>query len=509
MTEFVPPTSFSICTAGQCRQVDSQTIEKFGIDGFTLMEVAGHSAAEELIDKLDTHAHGIFLCGKGNNAGDALVAARYLIQHGRPATIVFMNGTGDLSPDTHKNLDHLKDVSENDTNAAKLTLVTSWENFDPDTECDFIIDGMLGTGLDSDLRDDYTKAVHWCNERREPVYAIDIPTGLHADTGQVMGQAVKATATYSFGLLKQGYYLNKGPELAGTVVFCELPFPQYLVQSGTYLADEGWVKPIPREPARHKYEKGVLYIIAGSEGLTGAAMLSAQSAWAEGLGAVILLCPRGILPVFESSLPQIIKKPIGKRKDYHFKNEHTDQVRSILDEKEGNVLLGPGIGREQETVDFVHSLLGNLEEKPVLIDADGLWALSRLEHLNKPRQAEWTLTPHPGELARLTGTDVKDDYSRLETTKNYSSNHGITLVSKGYPVIVGTNHGHAYITGYDTSSFARAGFGDVLAGKIGAYRTLGNPPALSALLGLLNGKEKMNLLNKSKNIEYPEPKHLI
>lgn len=258
---------------------------------------------------------------------------------------------------------------------------------------------------------------------------------------------------------------------------------------------------------QHKYDSGVLYIIAGSEGLTGAAIMAAQSAWAEEIGAVILVCPRALLPIYEHTLPSIIKKPVGNREDYFLKEEHTSEVLAITQEKNGTVLLGPGLGRKETTVKFVQSFI---EQNPAdtVIDADGLWALSQISTLKKHPQSNWILTPHPGELTKLTQEDITDDTQRLIAVKKIAHKYNATILSKGMPAIVGTPAGKCYLTNYDTRYFARAGSGDVLAGKVSAYYTHGYPPSYCCALGLLQGKQKLdNLLEEYQRI--PEPKDFI
>ncbi len=504
----VPHTHF-VCTAEQSQQMDKSTIEQFGIDGYTLMEVAGNSAAKHLLDALPDSSHGLYLCGKGNNAGDALVVARYLIQHGHSATLVFISGNDELSPDTDKNFALLNDITENDETAAPVTVFESWEQFKNQNSdsFDFIIDGMLGTGLNSNLHGDYTKAVHWANESGIPIYSIDIPTGLHADSGEIMGDAIQAARTFSFGSLKQGFYLENGYAHTGKITLCELPFPNYLKQCNTFLLDRDWLKEPACEPAKHKYDAGVLYIIAGSEGLTGAAIMAARSAWADGVGAVIVICPRGILPIFENNLPQIIKKPIGTTDDTHLKQEHLDQVRTIIDEKPGKVLFGPGIGRDTATLQFSSGFLEQFDGE-LLIDADALWCLAQQDEWIKPDAATWILTPHPGELSRLISGSFENGYQRMEAVRKLSVQKNSTIVSKGFPTIIGTQNGNCFLTGYDTRLFSRAGFGDVLAGKISAYWSLKNSAVASACLGLLNGHDKISA-KKISNHRLPEPNDLI
>jgi NAD(P)H-hydrate epimerase len=494
------PAAFTIATAEESQHIDAETVNSFGIDGFTLMELAGTQAAKKILNRLQPGSAGIFLCGKGNNGGDALVVARYLAQHGLGVTLVFVGGTDDLSSAAQKNLDLLHSIAKNDA-AATISFITAWDGFDSSVRPDFIVDGMLGTGLDSELRNDFVKAVKWANESQCPIFAMDIPTGLHADTGQVMGDAVKADRTFAFGLLKQGFYLGAGKKRTGQINFCELPFPNYLVQqSSTYLIDDSWLPDQSSELAPHKYEAGVIHIIAGSEGLTGAAILAARSAWAAGVGAVILVCPRGILPVFENNLPQIIKKPVGSRDDMHFKEDHLEKVNAIINEKGGPVLLGPGMGRAKTTVKFVSAFLTDTK-RDMIIDADGLWALAQQKSWDHSGDGSWILTPHPGELANLLEANNMDDFQRLNKVKKIARNKNVTLLSKGFPIIIGTPVGNTYLSAYDTRRFSRAGFGDVLAGKVAAFKSMGCNAMTSSVRALLDGQDKASNLNKNRTME--------
>ena len=498
------PYSHYLFDANMSQEIDRRTIKEMDIDGFTLMEIAGSSAANKILAMDVDRSHGIYLCGKGNNGGDALVIARYLLQHNCSATIVFLSGSDDLSPDAQKNLRLLRQFDAN----AQLTIYNDWDSFSPPENIDFILDGMLGTGLDSNLRGDYTSAVNWANNQAAPTFAADIPTGLHADSGLVMGQAVTADQTFAFGGRKQGFYLNEGPNRTGYITYCELPFPnKFKDDCHTFLLDDRWIDIPSPSPGNHKYDGGVLYIIAGSEGLTGAAMMAAESAWAEGVGAVMLICPKGILPIYEQRLPSIIKKPVGTRQDFYFNENHVSQTLDIIHQKKGNVLLGPGIGRAEQTLAFVESFI-NHNKRDTVIDADGLWALSELSSWHKPQDSRWILTPHPGELQRLTGKNISDDRNRLEAVRYFSHHHQLTVLSKGMPGIVGTPDGACYLTNYNTRYFARAGSGDVLAGKVGAFLTLGHQPAMSCAMGLLRGQQKLNnFLNNHQGL--PEPNDFI
>lgn len=477
------PHPYYLCSAQQSRFMDEKTISEFGIDGFTLMEIAGTRAADFILSKVPTGAHGIFFCGKGNNGGDALVISRLLSQQDYKITICFMSGTEGLSPDADKNLKLLQKL---DTEIEIL----SWEDFTP-KNYDFVVDGMLGTGLNSEVRAPYSDAIEWINQQEFPVFSLDVPTGLNADSGQIMGSAVQTDFTLSFGALKTGFFLNEGFDTTGEIILCELSFPNKYKEPEAYLIDWDWVEansPSPK-PKGHKYDGGVLYIIAGSEGLTGAGIMAAKSAWKTGLGAVVLITPKGLLEIFEKQLVQIIKKPVGDIGDLYFKESHFEKVLNILNEKPGKLLIGPGLGRQEETIKFTQKILQEFEGDSV-IDADALFALSQLDSWERPGSSNWILTPHPGELKSLFNEEVSDDLERMKLTSLKAKAEKIIILSKGMPSIVGTESGDSYLTGYDTRIFSRAGFGDILAGKTAAYWLKFSSNELACFYALLDGFEK-------------------
>jgi len=499
-----PPISSYVLTADLSRNIDQRTTAELDIDGFTLMEVAGSSAAKKWYKETDGLSHGIYLCGKGNNGGDALVMARYLLQKDIAATLVFISGTDDLSPDSQKNLELIKAFDDQQ----KLTICTSWNDFSSPSGFDFIVDGMLGTGLDSEVRGDYTQAVQWANKQPEPTLAMDISTGLDADSGSILGCAIQAKQTFAFGGRKQGFYLNDGPPMTGKVEYCELPFPNKFKQAcSTFLLNQQWASVKSPTPGRHKYDSGVLYILAGSEGLTGAAIMAAKSAWAESVGAVILLCPRGLLSIYENNLPNIIKKPLGKPDDLHFKADHAERATNIISQKDGPLLIGPGLGRANTTAGFLKKLLTDIKSDAIL-DADALWGLSQLSEWPNHKQSNWILTPHPGELSRLITNKIGDGYQRLQAVQKLAQQKSITILSKGMPSIIATPSGSCYITDYDTRYFNRAGNGDVLAGKVAALVALNHEADKSCAGALLKGEQKLaDYLTIHEDI--PKPTYFI
>lgn len=505
------PIRYRLFSAEESGALDSYSINKLGIPGQTLMEVAGAKASDYILGNHDMPSRAIVLCGKGNNAGDALVATRHLTRNGLTALIFFISGIEALSEETQKNLDILITISKI-KQTGTIQIFSSWDEVSAAKfNADFIIDGLLGTGLNTDLRGEYTKAVTWANEASLPIYSMDIPTGLHADNGKILGTAVKSTETFAFGTLKTGYYLESGPEYCGKIHFCDLGFPDSLKsESARFLIRPEWVGayPLPDKNPRHKYEAGILYVIAGSEGLTGAAVMASWSAWAEGLGAVIAIVPGGLEASFEVHLIQQVKKPVGSSDDKFFHEKHANEVLEIMKERPGTILLGPGLGRNEQTVDFVRMLL---EHKPqrMVIDADALWCIAQLDAIPQHDGCEWILTPHPGELNRLLKYDIENDLDRLNKVERYANKNNLFVVSKGNPVIVADPHHHCYLTDYDTTIFSRSGYGDVLSGKIGAASAMDQDTTISCLSALLKGKEKYDQIFNLESGHPPEPLDLI
>lgn len=497
------PYSHTISTGEQCRETDRRTIEEFGIDGFTLMETAGMQAAYFIGENEDRGATGLYFCGKGNNGGDALVIARYLaIQQNHTCHVCFPAGSGDLTVDAHRNLELLLKLK---TQNLSIHIYES-DNEIPELSPDYIIDGLLGTGLTSNLRSPFDATVGLINSQKSRIYALDIPTGLHSDTGELMPEAIRADYTLSFGALKPGFYLDQGPDTTGTIHHFNLSFPAHCRKTFAELVSvelAHWLPPIKRK-AEHKYSDRLLYIVAGSEGLTGAAIMAAASGWKTGVGAVVLISPKGLLEIYEKNLPDIIKSPVGKSGDTSFRDQHAKETAKILDQKKGVLLIGPGLGREKSTFSFVKQLLANFNG-PVVIDAD---ALQVLPDLDKPDKANWIITPHPGEAAHLSGTAFERAYDRLTWAAGYASKKNVTVVSKGNPTFIGTPDGNNYLTGYDTRIFARAGFGDVLAGAIAGNLAICKNSELSIIRALLDGYIKATRLIHQE--EKPlEPKDLL
>lgn len=483
-----------LTTSEQSRELDRSTIEEFGIDSITLMEIAGKRAGEIIAGETNRRASGVFVCGKGNNAGDALVAARYLVdQSGHSVTLILTADPDEFSEDASRNFRLLQTLKEN---GADITIQhqvddINWQPFD------YAVDGLIGTGLTSELRSPMDKLVDAINASGLPVYAMDIPTGLSCDTGDILGTCVRADHTITFGTNKVGFYIGNGPDVTGSVTMAELPFPDYLRNHSATLIDYQLAEefdPLSRI-ASHKYEKGTVHIVAGSEGMTGAAIMASKSAWNAGAGAVILYAPKGLLPVYEQALPEIIKVPVGVAEDVHFTNKHILSISEKISEKPGVTLIGPGLGLAGTTRKCVEKLLETVDQ-PVILDADGLSVWQDCADFDT---SNWTLTPHPGELHKHLGIESSSDAERIDRVRQFASENGVRVLSKGHPTFLATPDGNTFITGYDTRLFARAGFGDVLAGTIAGKLAVSHKTDQSITDALLS------IYQTASTIEDPQP----
>lgn len=509
-----------LATADQSRNTDRLTIESLGLPGETLMEIAGNRAADIIASDFPKGGSVLFVCGKGNNAGDAFVAARILLDKGFRVTFYPVFGTDDLSGDCGRNYSRLNQMAE-----AMEVEVPYWKEWKDPSNFDLIADGIFGTGLQREVKSPVSDIIRQINDSGRPVYALDIPSGLHCDTGEILGTAVMASKTVQFGLRKIGCYMGDGPACSGERVQVELPFPGiYKKEISVRLIEErrdpvqmlrqysrtsaGSSSP-PRKKTLHKYNNGVVHVIGGSAGLTGAPLYAARAAWSLGMGAVTLIHPSAWSTTMDIQAPELIKKPAGSAGSKSFTEEHADEVLSFIHDRKGVTIIGPGIGRNSRTQAFVRRIVHE-SNGPVIIDADGLRAFAgsfeAISGRSHPEQV--ILTPHPGELAHMTNKSCQKDIERLQCVMELSAQTGCVLLSKGNPVFIHSSHtSQTLLTGYDTTLFARAGFGDILAGHIASFYSRCNDPLDSCENGLLYGYNKINDIS-SRGTLFPEPSDL-
>ncbi len=482
-----------VLTARAMREADRQTIEALGLPGRVLMETAGRGAAEVAVRMLGTVAGRtvVCLCGRGNNGGDGFVLARVLHAQGGHVHVVTLADVSAMSDDAAANYRLLEQLAEADpAKRLRLHRLTDLAELDRLPPADLYVDALLGTGLSSPLRSPIRELVLWLNERTAPVLAIDIPTGLDSDTGQVQGAAVAATRTVTMGALKVGLLLGEGPRLCGAIDVIEIGIPRYVLEQVArqpgcaWRATDALVRRwLPRRAHdAHKYSAGLALIVAGSREFTGAPVMAAMAAARIGAGYVLCACPSDVRPILATKLTEVALVGLPETERGGIKQEEAFDVLNDWLNRARALLVGPGLGRHPDTQRFIRVLLERTT-LPTIIDADGLNALAGCSELIRQHaQGRWILTPHTGEFRRLAG-DV-DLTRRIEIVQQYAQAWNCVLLLKGMPSVVGWPDGTAWINATGNPALATAGTGDVLAGLCVGLMAQGLSPTQAAVCAL-------------------------
>lgn len=474
-----------IVTAQQMKNIDRRAIREFGIPGPVLME----NAATAVLAEMERFFNGLagvkvgIVCGKGNNGGDGLALARRLRSRGVPVRVALLAPFSAVSGEARVNLSILRKMDVEITpNASAKTLpdIIEWS--------DILVDALLGVGLSSPLKGNYAQAVMLLNVSGRPVVAMDIPTGINADTGEVMGAAVRADLTVTMALLKRGLALQPGASYAGQVRVADIGIPAEVIDKEnitTSLLDRGAVRGAlrKRDADTHKGDYGHLLVVAGSPGKAGAAVMAAKGALRSGAGLVSVAAPLGLVPIIQQQVFEAMCIPSA---------ESIDGTLGIGAEEEllkaaagmSACAVGPGLTRHYETGRTVRNLVQRIA-LPLVIDADGLNALAGSLDILKRLKAPAVLTPHPGEMGKLLGissADVQKD--RIGIASGFAKKHGVTLVLKGAGTVVAVPSGEAFINATGNPGMATAGTGDVLTGMIGGLLAQGYPAVQAACLGV-------------------------
>jgi NAD(P)H-hydrate epimerase len=477
-----------IVTAAQMKELDRRTIAEAKVPGATLMERAGQgvvAAMERAAGSLSGKTVAV-LCGKGNNGGDGFVVARLLNKRRARARVLLLAKPGDLSGDAkamHRKFLSLagsRSVSAAPPpDAVRAALAQS----------DLVVDALLGTGLSAPVTDSYRAAIEAINRVGRPVVSVDLPSGIHADTGAIMGAAVKADLTVTFGLPKLGLYTGAGPDHAGTVEVVDIGIPPAFVETiasrVSLITPETVRRLIPaRRPSSHKGTYGHAGIVAGSVGKTGAAAMAAKAALRIGSGLVTVAAPAGVNDVLEAKLLEAMTVPMPETQARTLARAGLEDLLSFINARTA-VAIGPGLTTHPDTVELIRALLPRLE-KPSVLDADALNALAGHASLLETCKIPPILTPHPGEMARLAeGTStrsIQDD--RIGTAAAFAQAHRVMLVLKGARTVVAHPDGRAAVCPTGNPGMATAGTGDVLTGMIAGLLAQGLTPWDAACAGV-------------------------
>ncbi|MDM7926015.1 MAG: NAD(P)H-hydrate dehydratase [bacterium] len=478
-----------LATAAQMRAMDLHAVEQAGIPGTALMEKAGAAVAAEAADMLAASGgrRVLVCCGKGNNGGDGFVAARRLSEMGFEARPVLFGGREEVRGDAAEALRALEEKGPSVRSAR------TGEDWRESGRWDLIIDALLGTGIGGPAHGAIEEAILWMNGSGVPVLSVDLPSGLNADTGTAPGPCVRASRTVTFAERKRGLAFYPGRAFAGDVRVADIGIPEASAESAkirTWLYETGDCGgDLPARPANgHKGTFGTVFLLAGSRGMTGAAVLSSLAALRSGAGLVRLNLPGSLLTVIGASAPEVITDPVPETPDGSAALSAEPLLAGRMKGPKAAV-LGPGLGRNPETAHLVRRHNADCP-CPLVLDADGLNAFEGRSGRLKRRAGETVLTPHAGELSRLTGApaaDIAADPVAAATAA--AAEWNCVVVLKGGPTVTADPSGQAWVNSTGNPGMATAGSGDVLAGFIAGLISQGAAAPAAARCGVwLHGK---------------------
>ena len=454
----------------QIRKIDEYAIDKLGIPGVVLMENASREIFQKILEKIN-HLHSPkigFVCGKGNNGGDGFATARHFSNAGYNVVVVYLGSENELSEHCKFNYQLLKKLSKTNKNISLVKFV-SIRSLSALKGCKIICDAILGSGSRGLLREPYRSIITSANKLKAIKVAIDIPTGLDADSG-FSEFSFYADLTITLGQLKKGLFIGDGKVYSGEVEKGGIGIPDSLYNR--FIPTEYLIEPedaligIPHKAKNlHKYSAGKVLTIAGSGALPGAAILTSVSALKMGAGASILCFPKSVRELVHKKIYEVVVK------------SYEDEGREFLIEKNifelddrikwaDVIAIGPGLGREKQTQKAVVSILQKHNNKKFVIDADAVFAIGKGKY-NKLTLKNFVLTPHHAEFANLIGisnSELKKNI--LKYGKSFVERTGAYLVLKGAPTIIFTPNGDTLVNTTGNPALAKFGTGDVLTGFI-------------------------------------------
>jgi len=478
-----------LVTYKEMQVIDKLVSADYKIPSLLLMENAGIRVAEVVLRYLEQPIPGrkvLIFAGKGNNGGDGLVVARHLSNAGVDVKVFLLARPEEIKGDAGVNLAILRQMgvslksilNNRDLNVVKLALLTA----------DLIVDAIYGTGFKGALPALVAQVIRLVNGRGKPVIAVDLPSGLEADTGKVTGAAIQAICTVTLALPKLGLVFEPGAGLAGDLEVADISIPQTLIDKQKLtrdLLDRQWCvkRLVNRNPEGHKGDYGHLLVLGGSEGMTGAIALASEAALRTGAGLVTAGVPRSLNSILENKLTEVMSLPLPETERKTLAPEGLGVLEPWF-EKISAVAVGPGMSRYPEAREYLQKLL-KMVSRPLIIDADGLNALA--EDISSLTEAAGPviLTPHPGEMSRLLGVPIAEiQQNRLEVTVKAAAEWGAIVVLKGNRTIIAAPDGRVCVNPTGNPGLATAGTGDVLTGIIGGLAAQGLEPMYAAALGV-------------------------
>ena len=477
-----------LLTADEMREMDRQTIESFGLPGRVLMENAGRGATRVLMNwfpDIASQSVGV-VAGRGNNGGDGFVIARYLFQHQVDVKVYLLSESNKLQGNAAENF-HL--LGELGVPVAEIPDEESFNRYRTEMAHRQIwVDAILGTGLNSDVKGFFKTVIEFINSTHRPVLAVDIPSGLHTDTGQPCGICISAKLTATFAFPKIGHVQLPGADYVGELHVIDIGIPPFIARKTQprqhlLLPEDIRQMIAPRPLDMHKGGSGHLLVIAGAPGKTGAAAMCTMSAMRAGAGLVTLGIPESLNPVLEPQVMEPMSFGLPETPGGSLSDEAADPILDLLADKRC-LALGPGMGTDPDTARLVHRLV---QESPVplVVDADGLNNLASEPDILINASSTIILTPHPGEMARLIGTSAKEiQADRVGCARRFAEFYKVYVVLKGARTVIAQPDGHVYINLSGNPGMASGGMGDVLTGLISGFIAQGYSLEKAAQIGV-------------------------
>ncbi|MEG2542272.1 MAG: NAD(P)H-hydrate dehydratase [Christensenellaceae bacterium] len=467
-------------TPEKMRAVDQYMIQTLGISGIVLMENAARGVCDVIMDEYEPCTVRVF-CGAGNNGGDGFAVARILIAHGYDVQVAVAAKQEEIKGDAAVNFEFFRRTGE------YHIFVQDEKDLEELYEVDLIVDALFGTGLCRNVQGFYQKVIQHINDSDADVISVDIPSGIDAQNGQVMGEAVAADFTVTFQYAKTGHFLFPGRANTGILEVVKIGVDEgceVLTQENVcvYESDDEDICMGRRELNTNKGDYGRLLLVAGSFGMAGAAILAARAASKAGAGLVTVASTDEVVGAVQSSVPYVTCKVIANEEGTITRKAGYD-IERLLKGKTA-LAVGPGLGINSDIVEVVRRLIGvgNLVK---IIDADALNAVAQDLNMLKDKQGELILTPHPKEFSRLIDVSVKDILSNpIRYAVEFAVEYEVTLVLKGATTVIADKFGNATLVCAGCAGMAKGGSGDVLTGIISGLAAQGKDAYESALCGV-------------------------
>jgi NAD(P)H-hydrate epimerase len=475
-----------LVTAEEMRQMDRRTIEEVGIPGLLLMENAGLQVVNHAERRFGSWRgkRVLVLCGGGNNGGDGMVVARHAAQRGAEALVVLSADPAKVAGDALTNLRIVQKLG------LPLHVLRSTEELNAiwNNGWDIVIDALLGIGVTGEVRGLIGEVIHFFEGRSVPIVAVDVPSGIDADTGAVCGCAIRATLTVTFGAMKVGLAVYPGAEYAGEVVVADIGIPVAVVEQASVarrlVTREQVRRWLPtRPPDAHKGRFGHVLVVGGSTGLAGAPMMAAEAALRVGAGLCSVAVPHRIYAAAASTLREAMVHPLPDAPEGCLSAESIDALLPLL-QRANALALGPGWSTLPPAREALRKLL-SIVQVPCVVDADALNCIARDPDMLPAQHPPLVLTPHPGEMARLMHTETAAvQANRLGVAAEAARRFEAVVALKGARTVVATPEGRTWVNPTGNSGMATGGSGDVLTGAIAGLLAQGLDAERGAAAGV-------------------------